>query len=426
MNLVARKSQLHGSVQIPASKSHTVRMVAIAALAEGQSTIRRPLISMDTLSAARCYGMLGASIDTGNSQQWTVIGTGSRPTLPKETINVGNSGTTLRIAIGSASLASADQACTFTGDQQIQNRPIGPLLSALANLGSRCKSVKGNGKPPVEISGGFVGGRTDLEAPTSQYLTSLLLCAPLARQDSEIHLTLLNEPGYVEITLDWLRQQEIEYSSDGLKHFVIKGGQHYTPFDRAAPADFSSATFFLCGAALFGEEVHLKGLDFGDSQPDKAVVDYLQAMGADLTVEKDAVVVRGRALTGTEIDMNNTPDALPALAVTAAFAQGTTKLLNCPQARNKETDRIHCMALELAKLGADVTELPDGLIVKGSDLKAQPVKGWHDHRIVMALALAGLGLEDPLTVDTAEAMRVTFPDFVALMTGLGADMEVVK
>jgi 3-phosphoshikimate 1-carboxyvinyltransferase len=424
MNLIARKSQLHGSVQIPASKSHTVRMVAIAALAEGQSTIRRPLISTDTLSAAQCYGMLGASVDTTNPQRWTVVGTGSRPRLPQETIDVGNSGTTLRIAVGSASLAAADQTCIFTGDQQIQNRPIGPLLSALQNLGARCKSVKGNGKPPVEISGGFVGGQTDLEAPTSQYLTSLLLCAPLARQDSEIHLTLLNEPGYVEITLDWLRQQEIEYSSEGMKHFVIKGGQHYTPFDRAAPADFSSATFFLCGAALFGEEVHLKGLDFQDSQPDKAVVDYLQAMGADLTLEKDAVVVRGRPLTGIEIDMNNTPDALPALAVTAAFAQGTTKLLNCPQARNKETDRIHCMALELAKLGANVAELPDGLIVEGGDLKAQPVKGWHDHRIVMALALAGLGLEEPLTVDTAEAMNVTFPDYVALMTGLGGDMEV--
>ena len=410
---------------MPASKSHTVRMVAIAALAEGRSTIRRPLISMDTRSAVQCYGMLGASIDTGNSQRWTVTGTGSRPTLPAKTIDVGNSGTTLRIAIGSASLASADQACTFTGDQQIRNRPIGPLLSALANLGGRCKSVNGNGKPPVEIGGGFVGGQTDLEAPTSQYLTSLLLCAPLARRDSEIRLTLLNEPGYVEITLDWLRQQQIEYSREGLKHFAIKGGQHYTPFDRAVPADFSSATFFLCGAALFGEEVHLEGLDFGDSQPDKAVVDYLRAMGADLTVEEDTVVVKGRALTGTEIDMNNTPDALPALAVTAAFAQGTTKLLNCPQARNKETDRIHCMALELAKLGADVTELPDGLIVKGSDLKARPVKGWHDHRIVMALALAGLGLEEPLSVDTAEAMDVTFPNFVTLMTDLGADMEVV-
>jgi 3-phosphoshikimate 1-carboxyvinyltransferase len=321
-------------------------------------------------------------------------------------------------------LASADQSCIFTGDEQIQNRPIGPLLTALANLGGRCKSVKGNGKPPVEIGGGFVGGQTDLEAPTSQYLTSLLLCAPLACRDSEIHLTLLNEPGYVEITLDWLRQQHIEFTQDGLRHFVIKGGQHYTPFDQAAPADFSSATFFLCGAALFGEEVRIKGLDFTDSQPDKAVVDYLQAMGADIVIDGDTVVVKGCPLKGTEIDMNDTPDALPALAVTAAFAQGTTKLLNCPQARNKETDRIHCMALELSKLGVDVSELPDGLIVKGSELKSHPVKGWHDHRIVMALAMAGLGMEAPLTVDTAEAMNVTFPDYVTLMTGLGANMDL--
>ena len=206
MDLISKSSQLNGSVAIPASKSHTIRMVTIASLAQGKSTILNPLASSDTLSAAHCYSMLGASIDTTEPSQWHIQGVGRRPTLPEETIDVGNSGTTLRIAVGSATLADANACCVVTGDHQIQSRPIGPLLDALGNLGAPCKSVKGNGNPPVEVHGGYRGGQTDLQAPTSQYLTSLLLCAPLAENDTEINVTLLNEPGYVDITLDWLDQ----------------------------------------------------------------------------------------------------------------------------------------------------------------------------------------------------------------------------
>jgi len=424
MKLTVKKSQLDGSVQIPASKSHTIRTIAIAALGSGQSIIRNPLTSSDTLSAVACYAKLGADIDTSDPTQWVVQGTGSQVHCPGETIDVGNSGTTLRIALGSAALAAPDQVFEFTGDDQIQTRPVGPLLEALENLGARCRSLNNNGKPPVEIRGGLVGGATPLEAPTSQYLSSLLLCTPLAAQDTDIDVTLLNEAGYVQITLDWLDKQGIIYQHDGFKHFHVKGGQQYQPFDLPVPADFSSATFFLCAAALFGREVTLQGLDFADSQPDKAVVEYLQSMGAVMAVGPDAVTLHNTDLKGVEIDMNATPDALPAMAVTAAFAHGTTRLVNVPQARNKETDRIRCMATELAKLGADVEELPDGLIIRASRLKAAPVTGYHDHRIVMALALAGLALDEPLVIDTAEAMNITFPGFVDLMTHLGADMTI--
>jgi len=194
----------------------------------------------------------------------------------------------------------------------------------------------------------------------------------------------------------------------------------------AIPADFSSATFFLCAAALIGKNVTIQGLDFNDRQPDKAVVDYLKAMGADISIKADGLNVRKSPLHGIDIDMNRTPDALPAMAVTAAFAEGTTRLLNVPQARKKETDRIACMAIELKKLGADVEELPDGLVIhghSGNDLKPWPVNGWHDHRIVMALSIAGMALKEGiLDIDTAEAMSVTFPDYTKLMTHLGANL----
>ena len=447
MKLFARKSTLNGTVAIPGSKSHTIRAVAIGALAEGTSLIRAPLASNDTLSAAHCYRQMGATVDTSDAALWKVNGTGARLVTPKEVVDVGNSGTTLRIATGSATLAKTGSTVTFTGDHQTQNRPMAGLVDALNHLGAKVRSLKNNGKAPIEVVAGLVGGKTDLQSPTSQFLTSLLLCTPLAPKDSEINVTLLNEPGYAQMTVDWLDQQGIEYQNKGLTWFKIKGRQRYKAFDRAIPADFSSATFFLCGAALFGGQVLLKGLDFSDSQPDKMVVEYLRAMGANITIEdcgsriadssrgdnpkseirntQSVVTVHGSSLKGIEIDMNKTPDALPAMSVLATFAEGATRLVNVPQARTKETDRISCMAEELTKMGAKVEELPDGLIVHQSRMSPCPVSGHGDHRIVMALSLAAMAFDEPTTIDTAEAMSVTFPNYVDLMTSLGARMELI-
>jgi len=425
MQLVSGKSRLRGSVLIPASKSHTIRAVAVAALADGHSVIRNPLLSGDSEAAVRCYRALGAAIDTSEPTAWKVAGVGGRIVAPAETIDVLNSGTTLRIAMGSAALAAPGGSTTFTGDAQIQTRPVGPLLEALRDLGAECVSLKGNGKVPVRIGGQLKGGRTSIEAKTSQYVTSLLMCAPLAAGDTEIDVTLLNEPGYVQMTLDWLDKQGIDYENDRMRRFHVKGGQRYKAYDLPVPADFSSATFFLCAGAMFAEEITLEGLDFADSQPDKAVVDYLRAMGAEVSIDANAIAVKAAALRGVEIDMNATPDALPAMAVVGAYAEGTTRLVNVPQARMKETDRIACMARELAKMGARVEELPDGLVVHHSKLKAARLDGRGDHRIVMALSLAAMGLDEPCTIDTAEAIAVTFPDFVDLMRSVGADMTLL-
>lgn len=424
MLLSIQKSQLNGTVEIPPSKSHTIRAVAIASLANGESLIKKPLNSSDTLSAVNCYRALGAKIDTANPELWKVTGNSGKIAPPGEIIDVGNSGTTLRIAVGSAALAPSDKTITFTGDEQIQTRPLGPLILALNNLGAKCKSVNNNGKPPVEISGRLKGGFTQIEATTSQFLTSLLLCTPLAPEDSEIDVLLLNEPGYVNITLAWLDKQNIKYQNDQLKKIKITGSQKYQPFDETIPADFSSATFFFCAAALTAEtKVKLTGLDLNDSQPDKAVIDYLVKMGADIKTEQNEVIIKKSELRGITIDMNKTPDALPAMAVTAAFANGTTKLINVSQARSKETDRIKTMAEELTKLNVKIEELPDGLIIHKSSPKAAKLDGHSDHRIVMALAIAGLVLPEETTISTAEAINVTFPDFTNLMTSLGANIQ---
>ena len=424
MKLIVKKSRLAGEVTMPSSKSHTIRAVAIASLADGESTIRKPLVSGDTEAVVSCYRALGAEIDTSDPKLWRVTGTGGEIKAPREIIDVGNSGTTLRIAMGSAALAKSGQSITFTGDQQLQTRPVGPLMNALADLGAKCSSLNNNGKAPVEVTGRISGGKTTIACPTSQYLSSLLLCTPLAVKDTEIDVTLLNEPDYVQMTLDWLDRQGIEYKNQQLRKFKIKGGQSYKAFNAEICADFSSATFFLCAAAMSADEVTLLGLDFSDSQPDKAVADYLKAMGADIHIQPNSVTIKAAPLKGIEIDMNKTPDALPAMAVTAAFAEGTTKLVNVPQARGKETDRIKCMAEELKKMAVDVEELPDGLIVKGGRAEPAELNGRSDHRTVMALSLAGLNLDGQCTIDTAEAMSVTFPDYVELMKSIGANMEL--
>lgn len=425
MKLISQRSSLRGSVCIPASKSHTIRAVAIGSMATGTSIVRNPLVSSDTLSAVTCFRGLGAEIDTADPTRWTIRGTGGTISIPDEPIDVGNSGTTLPFGMACAALRSGPGRIHFTGDHQIQRRPVGPLTQSLIDLGACSQAERNNGCAPLWVEGGLKGGVTSIECLTSQYLSALLIACPMAPHDTTIEVPLLNEPDYVQMTLDWIDRQKIQYQRDGFRRFHIRGGQRYTAFDTVIAADFSSATFFLCAGAFLDADITLRGLDFSDSQPDKAVVEYLQRMGADIQIESTDIRVHGSRLNGVHIDMNRTPDALPAMAVTGAFAGGQTRLDNVPQARKKETDRIRCMAEELKKLAVRVDELDDGLIIYQSGrVRSVPLRGYGDHRIVMALSLMGLASEEPLVIDTAEAIAVTFPDFVDLMQGLGAKMEV--
>ncbi|HET6454457.1 MAG TPA: 3-phosphoshikimate 1-carboxyvinyltransferase [Armatimonadota bacterium] len=421
MNLCVEKSGLSGQVRIPASKSHTIRAVAIGSLAYGTSRVQNPLRSADTLYAVDVYEKLGAKITL--EDDWIIRGTGRKLSVPEDVLDVGNSGTTLYIAIGSAALI--DGYSVFTGDQQIRNRPAGPLLDAVTHLGARALSTRGNGRPPLIIGGPMNGGRAYVDASkTSQYVTSLLINCPLASADADILVRDLVEKPYIEMTLGWLDEQGIRYEREGYDHFVIPGGQNYNAFEKSIPGDFSSATFFLCAAAITGSELTLLGLDMADSQGDKAVVDMLREMGAKVEQLPEGIRITGGDLRGGEFDLEDTPDALPAMAVTACFADGVTRLVNVKQARHKETDRIKLMRKELAKMGGKVEELPDGLVITGSPLRGAKVNGHKDHRVVMALAVAGLAADGVTEIDTAEAVSITFPNFTELMQEAGAKIEV--
>lgn len=414
------QSRTSGTVRIPGSKSHTIRALFLASLANGTSEIMNPLISQDALSAVEVCRALGARIETPPNQ-FSVTGFNGNPQTPGDIINVGNSGTTLRFAVTTAAL---NEGCSvFTGDYQIRRRPLGPLIEALNNLGAGVFSTRGNGAAPVVVKGKATGGATDLDAVTSQFLSSLLIHAPLLEQDTLIRLTRLNEVPYVEMTLWWLDKQGIKYENHDFKSFLIKGRQQYHPFQLTIPGDFSSATFFMVLAAISGTEFKLENLDMTDPQGDKAVLEILESMGAKINVGNNFITITGAKLIGREIDMNAIPDALPAMAVAGCFAEGETRLVNVPQARLKESDRIRVMYEELSKMGADITELPDGLVIKNSKLTGTGVGGHDDHRVVMALVIAGLNVAGETVVDTAEAVKVTFPEFVELINTCGGNIR---
>jgi 3-phosphoshikimate 1-carboxyvinyltransferase len=412
------KSELSGEILIPASKSHTIRAVAIAGIANGTSILSNPLYSSDAVSCINGIKEFGAKIL--QNENLIIEGVGGLPKPSCKKIDVGNSGTSLRILTALASLA--DFPIAFDGDDSIRNRLMIPLLTALEKLGARYETK--NGRCPFIIQGPVKGGKTTIQGISSQFLTALLIACPLAEHDTEIVVTELNERPYVEITIDWLLKLGIKFGQEGLDKFYIKGNQVYPSFNLQIPADFSSATFAACAAAITGSEVLIKGLDFTDKQGDKCVFDYLRQMGISIKHTSNGVIVKGGDLQGIDIDMNATPDALPAMAVTGCFARGVTRLLNVPQARLKECDRIMASARELTKMGARIEEYPDGLVIHQSKLTGTSVHGYNDHRMVMAMAIAGMGAGGKVVVDTAESVGITYPTFVNDMNNLGAKLEM--
>ncbi len=424
MELVIEKTdKLSGEITVPGSKSHTIRAVIIASLAEGVSKIGNPLKSEDTLVAVSACRELGAVINTDNDSEWIVEGFNMLPEKPEKALDLANSGTSTRLLGGIVSLF--DFEVILDGDSSLRTRPMQHLLDPLNDLGAEASSVNNDGKCPIKIKGKIKGGKVDVDGVSSQFVSSLLLSAPLAEGDTEINVNNIHELPYIQMTLGWLDEQGIKYEkSKDLTYFKIKGNQKYKSFEKYIPGDWSSAAFPIVAAAITESDIVIKGLDVNDVQGDKAIIDYLKMMGANILLEESGLRVKGNELRGSEINLNDTPDALPVMAVLGCFASGKTKLYNVAQARIKETDRIKVMTLELSKMRGNIEELEDGLLVHNSNLAGGKVEGHNDHRIVMALALAGMLAEGTTRVTTAEAVNVTFPHFVDLMRSVGAKIRM--
>ncbi|HEX15876.1 MAG TPA: 3-phosphoshikimate 1-carboxyvinyltransferase [Deltaproteobacteria bacterium] len=415
-------SNLKGEVTIPGSKSNTTRAVVIATLAKGESVIENPLPSADCLSTVQVYQGFGAEVLEMAEDRWVIRGVGGRLRVPEDVLNTGNSGTTTYIAIGTAALI--DGYTVITGDHQIRRRPAGPLLKAVQDLGGWAISTRGDGSAPVVIRGVIQGGSTRLPGINSQWLTPLLINAPLAPRDTEIVVDDLQERPYIDMTMGWLTRRGIEFQHEGYERFVIKGGQEYRAFRERIPADWESACFVMVAAAITDSEVTLYGLDTRDHQGDKVIVEILRAAGAEVEVrgygEGGIRVKGGRPLTGMEIDCRDIPDAPPILAVLGTQAEGETVLYNLGASTLKETNRPKSIAQELKKMGADIRYEGDRLIVRRSRLRGAVIDGHTDHRIVMATAVAGLVAEGVTVVTDAQYCRISFPNFYEVFRSLGA------
>lgn len=462
MNKTLSQATICGSIDIPGSKSHTIRAALIALFSNSKSVLHNALISNDTFSCFELCKGLGAKItyDVDNDSQ-TIINIDSTNLIKHNTIqrsskensnnniedniitiDCGNSGTTLYLA--TAMCCALGLTIKFTGDEQLQKRPIEPLLNSLRDLGAT--TFPQNAKElPFSIKGPLVGGKTSIKCPTSQYLSALLLACPMAQNDCIIDVPLLFEKPYVEMTEYWLKKQKIQFERDiSFSHFTVKGKQHYKCFEENIGGDYSSASAFFCAAAMTGGTIEVKGLCKDDTQGDKAVLDVLEKMGCSIQWEDNIVTVKGpQTLNCGDFDINDIPDALPVLAVTSCFANGPVKLFNVMQARLKETDRIHVMAHNINALGGKAIELDDGLVLYPIDCfgnldaidnfnkadtsvlsssiynintdESLTIDSYNDHRIVMAMALASLRCSKNLTILGSDAVSITFPTFFDLL-----------
>ena len=409
--------KLSGKIIIPSSKSQTIRALLISVFSRGVSYIKHPLISDDTESCINAVKAMGADVSILENGDITVDATYAFSDMDELSIDAGNSGTTEYLSL--PMLSSLGIQVNIDGDEMLRKRPLKPLLDALESLGAETESTEGF--PPASIRGPLDGGECTIECKTSQYLSGLLLGAPLAIGDSHIKCSVLFEKPYVKMTLKWLDDQGIKYRiSDDLEEVWVKGGQSYKPLDTYIEGDFSSASFFFVAAAIHGTEVTVEGLDKNSTQGDKEILNILEKMGCSIKWNGMAVTVKGpEKLKGGVFDLNAIPDTLPALSVAAAFAEGDTILGNVEQARIKETDRIKVMRENLNELGVEAEERRDALVVHGNgSVKGGKAKGYGDHRVIMALAILGTRTEEKTEIDDVSAASVTFPTFFDLLEKL--------
>jgi len=384
---------LDGKIKAPPSKSYTHRALFLGLLSEGKTKIENPLICTDTLATLNAVRVFGAKAD------WNFVESSGEVKPAK--INAFESGTTARLAMGIGALANGESV--IDGKESLRKRPMEPLLKALNDLGVKTQS---NGFLPVRVFGGGIKKdyvRVD-GSISSQFTTALLLLGTKVGLTVEV-LNPVSKP-YLEITLRTLKWANVKVErDDGIFH-VHQGikARHFS-----IPGDYSSASFFLVAGAIFGK-VRVEGLDKDDVQADKAILDLLRGFGAKVKVGKDYVEVERDELVGQEVDCRDFPDLFPILAVLGAYSQGRT-VLRAKHLRYKESDRIKAMALNLAKMGAKVKELDDGLIISKSELRGTVLNPQYDHRIAMALTIAALGAKGKSVILNERCVEKSYPNF---------------
>jgi len=414
--------KVDGEVNLPGSKSLSNRVLLIAALAEGTTKITNLLESDDTRHMLNALKQLGISYTLSEDKtECMVIGNGGpfKCDKPLE-LFLGNAGTAMRPLAAALTLGNGE--FVLTGEPRMKERPIGHLVDALRSAGADIEYLENEGYPPLKIiANGLRGGEVEIDGTiSSQFLTALLMAAPMAQEDMHIHIMgeLVSKP-YIDITLDIMKRFGVEVENRNYKTFTVKAGQVYKALDTfMVEGDASSASYFLAAAAIKGGRVKVTGIGKQSIQGDIAFADVLEKMGAHVEWADDYVAVSRGELHAIDMDFNHIPDAAMTIATTALFADGTTILRNIYNWRVKETDRLSAMATELRKVGAKVEEGEDYLtITPPEQLKHAAIDTYDDHRMAMCFSLLAL---DPVsvTINEPECTAKTFPTYFEVLKSI--------
>ena len=416
---VISPSVIRGTLTPPPSKSAAHRLLIAAALA-GEGRVRGLSLSADMEATLRAVRGLGVSVRLdGDAACFAPAPPSSSPSpLP---VDCGESGSTLRFLI--PLYAARGIPAVFTGHGRLPERPLGVYADCLPPHGVTLSAASGL---PLTVTGRLTGGDFALPGDvSSQVITGLLFALPLCREDSRIRLTTpLESAGYVDMTLQVLRQAgiRVEPLEDG---WFIPGSQTYRPLDTAVESDWSQAAFLLAAGAL-GGEVTLTGLNPASAQGDREALSLFRRFGAAVEEAPGRIVCRKAPLHGIDIDAAQIPDLVPVLAVTAALADGVTHITGAARLRLKESDRLAAVADGIRRLGGRVEEGPDSLTITGvSRLAGGRAEGYNDHRIVMALSMAALGCEAPVTVTDAQSVAKSWPAFFEDYRAIGGTAHVI-
>lgn len=402
-----------GTVHLPGSKSMTNRMLLLASLAEGVTDVRNMLQSEDTTHMLNALRALGTSIAVDESgTRCRIQGIGGPFPATEAELFLGNSGTTMRSLCAAICLGKGD--FVLTGEPRMWERPIKDLVDALRALGSDIQYLKAEGYPPLRIhADGLPGGEVKIKGNiSSQYLTGLLLAAPLSKGDMVIGVDgdLVSKP-YITMTIDIMSRFGVSVENQDFQMFKVEGGQRYvSPGQAHVEGDASSATYFLSAGAIAGK-VRVDGVGSDSVQGDIAHADVMKQMGAGVKYGPDWIEVERGDLRGVDLDLNHMPDAAMTVAVTALFARGKTTIRNIYNWRVKETDRLSAMATELRKVGAEVVEGRDYIeITPPEHIRPAVIDTYNDHRMAMCFSLAALG-ESHITINDPDCVAKTFPDY---------------
>ena len=427
MKIKIKPGNLKGTIEIPPSKSYSHRAVIAAALAENgkKSKIDNLKFSVDITTTTDIMENWGAEIERFESAL-EIIGNGGKVAPRDKYVQCNESGSTIRFLIPVG--ITSENELVFDGKGKLVDRPLDSYYKIFKEQGLKYEIT--GGKLPLTVNGKLKPGNYEIDGNiSSQFITGLLYALPLLEGDSKLIINKnLESKGYVDLTLEILKLAGIEIMNNDYKSFDIRGNQTYKPFDYIVEGDYSQVAFWIVAGIISANrdnEVKCLHVNKNSLQGDREIIEIVTRMGANLEIFDDYVIVKPSKTKGTVIDISQCPDIGPVLTVLAALSEGETRIINGERLRIKESDRITSIKTELNKLGGNVSEEGDSLIIQGVEgfRGGVTVNAWNDHRIAMSLAVASTRCEKEIILEEAESVRKSYPHFWDDFVKMGGEIE---